>query len=179
VSLNVQHLGDAKPQSHRLSQTLIGLGTIAVSAVMAYGATGIRSDAGYAGIGPNFVPWLVSVGLAVCGFLLLLQARTSGYKNMPLEIQEGQADWLSFAWVAAGLLLNALLIERIGFILSCALCYVLAVRGFRRSEGKSNVGAKQTLQDIALGFLISAPVYWLFSKALKINLPGLTNSGWI
>jgi putative tricarboxylic transport membrane protein len=111
--------------------------------------------------------------------LLLWQARTSGYKNMPAETQEGRADWVSFAWVAAGLLLNALLIERIGFILSCSLCYVLAVRGFRRSEGKPNAGIKQTLRDISLGFLISAPVYWLFSKALKINLPGLTSSGWI
>jgi putative tricarboxylic transport membrane protein len=146
---------------------------------MAYGASGIRSDAGYAGIGPNFVPWLVSAGLAICGFLLLVQARTGGYKNMPTEVQEGRADWLSFAWVAAGLLLNALLIERIGFILSCALCYVLAVQGFRRSEGKPHARAKQILQDVALGFLISAPVYWLFSKALKINLPGLTTSGWI
>jgi putative tricarboxylic transport membrane protein len=172
-------LGDKKPQAHLLSQTLIGLGAIAVAAVMAYGATGIRSDAGYAGIGPNFVPWLVSVCLAICGLLLVVQARTGGFKNMPSEIQEGRADWLSFAWVAAGLLLNALLIERIGFILSCSLCYVLAVRGFRRSEGRPNAGVKQTIQDIALGFLISAPVYWLFSKALKINLPGLTSNGWI
>jgi putative tricarboxylic transport membrane protein len=179
LSNNVQPAGEAKPQPQRLSQTFIGLGAIAISAGMAYGATGIRSDAGYAGIGPNFLPWLVSAGLAVCGLLLLVHARTGGYRNMPPEIQEGQADWLSFAWVAAGLLLNALLIERIGFILSCSLCYVLAVRGFRRSEGKPNASIKQTIQDIALGFLISAPVYWLFSKALKINLPGLTSSGWL
>jgi putative tricarboxylic transport membrane protein len=29
------------------------------------------------------------------------------------------------------------------------------------------------------GLLISAPVYWLFTKFLAINLPGLTTTGWI
>jgi putative tricarboxylic transport membrane protein len=27
--------------------------------------------------------------------------------------------------------------------------------------------------------LIAAPVYWLFSKLLSINLPGLTQTGWL
>jgi putative tricarboxylic transport membrane protein len=179
LNVNVQSSNDRVQQSRLVSQTIIGLGTIAVAAIMAYGASSIRSDAGYAGIGSNFLPWLVSGGLAVCGLLLVIHARSGGFRNLPDELQEGRADWWSFAWVAAGLLLNALLIERLGFILSCALCYVLAVRGFRRSEGKANAGLKETVQDIALGFLISAPVYWLFSKALKINLPGLTSSGWI
>ncbi len=160
-------------------QLIIGAATIVVAAVMAFGATKIRSEAGYAGVGPNFLPWFVSLCLGICGVLLLAQAWFGGFRNMPGETQEGRADWLSFAWVAAGLLLNALLIERIGFILSCSLCFVLAVRGFRRSEGKPVGDVQQTLRDIALGFLISAPVYWLFSKALKINLPGLTGTGWL
>jgi putative tricarboxylic transport membrane protein len=27
--------------------------------------------------------------------------------------------------------------------------------------------------------VLSAPVYWMFTKFLAINLPGLTNTGWI
>jgi putative tricarboxylic transport membrane protein len=87
--------------------------------------------------------------------------------------------WRAFAWVAAGLLLNATLIERIGFILSCSLCFALAVRGFRASEGKSHGGIAQAIKDLVLGMVIAAPVFWLFSKALKINLPGITGTGWI
>jgi putative tricarboxylic transport membrane protein len=38
---------------------------------------------------------------------------------------------------------------------------------------------RQTLVDVVGGSLISLPVYWLFTKLLAINLPGLTGSGWI
>ena len=33
--------------------------------------------------------------------------------------------------------------------------------------------------DLASGLAIAAPVYWMFTKFLAINLPGLTNTGWI
>jgi len=29
------------------------------------------------------------------------------------------------------------------------------------------------------GFAIAAPVYWMFSQLLAINLPGLTATGWL
>jgi putative tricarboxylic transport membrane protein len=35
------------------------------------------------------------------------------------------------------------------------------------------------VKDAALGFAISAPVFWLFTQVLGVNLPGLTNTGWI
>jgi putative tricarboxylic transport membrane protein len=59
------------------------------------------------------------------------------------------------------------------------LCFVLAVRGLRLSEGKVAGGLRQTLTDVLTGLLIAAPVYWLFSKLLAINLPGLTQTGWL
>ena len=51
----------------KLPQTLIGVGTLVLAAVMAVGATQISSDAGYGGVGPNFVPWVVAAALAVGG----------------------------------------------------------------------------------------------------------------
>ena len=48
-------------------QALVGAGVGIVGAVMAWGATFISSEAGYAGVGPNALPWLVSVVLMVCG----------------------------------------------------------------------------------------------------------------
>jgi putative tricarboxylic transport membrane protein len=161
------------------SQTLIGGGALIVAGVMGFGASNIPSTAGYAGIGPNFIPWFVSIALAVCGFWLVVEAQRGGYKKLEEPSGAARGDWRSFAWVAAGLLLNAGLIERIGFVLSCALCFALAVRGFRSSEGKSHGGITQATKDAVLGMVIAAPVFWLFSKALKINLPGLTGTGWI
>jgi putative tricarboxylic transport membrane protein len=81
--------------------------------------------------------------------------------------------------VSAGVLANAALITRIGFILSCTLCFVLAVRGLRYSEGRPAGGAGRTGIDLLVGALIAAPVYWIFTKILSIGLPGLTATGWL
>jgi len=78
--------------------------------------------------------------------------------------------------------LNASLITQIGFILSCALCFVLAVRGLRLAEGKAArgwAGGIQALKDLLVGAAIAAPVFWIFTKLLNIGLPGLTGSGWL
>ena len=37
----------------------------------------------------------------------------------------------------------------------------------------------RVLLDAATGFLIAAPAFWLFTKVLAINLPGLTGTGWL
>ena len=33
--------------------------------------------------------------------------------------------------------------------------------------------------DLVTGVLISAPVFWVFTKVLAVNLPGISASGWI
>jgi len=162
-----------------LPQTLIGAGALLVGAVMAWGAAAIPAEAGYAGVGPNFLPWLVSVVLLLCGALLLWEARSGGFRQLDPPSGAARGDWTALAWVSAGVLLNAALITRIGFVFSCALCFALAVRGLRGSEGKPAGGLRQTGLDVLTGLLITLPVFWLFTKLLAINLPGLTATGWL
>ena len=169
----------SEPQSSSFHETLIGAGALVVAGVMAVGALNIPSASGYAGVGPNFLPWVVSGVLALCGGWLLWEARTGGYREMEPPSGAAKGDWRSLAWVSAGVLLNAALITVIGFILSCALCFVLAVRGLRASEGRPAGDLRQTVIDAATGLSISAPVFWMFTKLLAINLPGATGSGWI
>ena len=168
-----------KPNIHHSGQLAMGIGALAVAAVLAFGALAIPSDAGYAGVGPDFLPWVVSAALGLCGVMLIQEALTGGYRNMEEPSGAPRGDWRALAWVSAGVLLNAALITTIGFILSCALCFVLAVRGLRASEGKPIGDVRQTVKDAVTGILIAAPVYWLFTKLLAVNLPGLTASGWI
>lgn len=160
-------------------QTGVGVGALLLSGLLAWGASQTSSDAGYAGIGPNFLPWLVSLALLACAAGLLWEARSGGFR----ELEEGSGDrsghWAGFAWVSAGLLLNALLITQLGFILSCALCFVLAVRGFKSAEGRLDLSPRAWLCDALIGLLIAAPVYWMFTQLLAINLPGLTATGWL
>lgn len=160
-------------------QALVSLGLIGIGAAYAWGAVGISAEAGYSGVGPNFLPWVVSLGLLACGALLLWQSRSGGWRDDETPSGAASGDWDALAWISAGILLNAASIERIGFVLSCALCFLFAVRGLRRSEGQDVAGMRRTGLDFATGAAIAAPAYWLFTKLLAINLPGLTKTGWI
>ena len=85
----------------------------------------------------------------------------------------------AMALSSVSVIANALLITRIGFVLSCALCFALALRGLRGAEGRPAGGVRQTVVDLLIGLAIAAPVFWMFTKLLAINLPGITPSGWI
>ena len=164
----------------RRSEIGLGAGAIGLGALMAIGAAQIKSEAGYAGVGAGFLPWLMAAAMALCGVLLIVQAASGGFRAMP----EGSDDlpppyWVGMAWLSAGLLLNAALITHIGFIASCALLFTLAARGFRLSMGAGRARAVDWARDVLVGAAISAPVFWMFTKLLGLTLPGLTSSGWI
>lgn len=160
------------------AQRAIAAAALVLGALLAWGATGISSVAGYAGVGPNFLPWVVALVLMLCGVLLLWQSRAEGWQaDEPSGAAQG--DWPALAWVAAGVAANAALLTTLGFILSCTLCFMLAVRGLRSSEGKPQGGARGLMLDFVTGMLIAAPAFWLFTKGLAINLPGLTKTGWL
>jgi putative tricarboxylic transport membrane protein len=163
----------------KLEQTLVGAGVLVLGLLIAAGATQISSEAGYGGVGPNFLPWVVGGLLALCGAFLVWEALTGGFRELEAASGADTGHWPGFVWVSAGLLANAALITRIGFILSCTLCFVLAVRGFRSSEGKLDLSVRALVVDALIGMAIAAPVFWMFTKFLAINLPGLTDTGWI
>lgn len=160
-------------------QALIGGGTLALGALLAAGATQISGEAGYGGVGPNFLPWVVGVALVLCGAVLIWEARGGGFREMEQPSGADRGHWAGFTWVSAGILANAASITTIGFILSCTLCFVLAVRGFKSAEDRLDLGVKAWISDALIGFAIAAPVYWMFTKLLAINLPGLTETGWL
>lgn len=167
------------PASHSpFLQLLVGIGVTTLGLGLALGAIGIPSTSGYAGVGPNFLPWVVALALMGCGVRLIFKARRGGFRHM--EDHSGEhPDWQGFAWLSGGLLLNAALITSIGFIFSCALCFVLTARGMRLSSGQSSRAVAPWLRDTLVGLLIAGPVYWAFTKFLGINLPGLTDTGWL
>jgi putative tricarboxylic transport membrane protein len=160
-------------------QTAVGGGVLAIGLALAGGAISIPSAAGYGGVGPNFLPWVVALALVLCGAMIVREALTGGFRDMEEPTGAEQAYWPAFAWVSAGLLVNAALITTIGFILSCTLCYVLAVQGLRRAAGQAAGQPRTLLADLVAGVVLSAPVFWTFTQFLAINLPGLTSSGWI
>lgn len=160
-------------------QTLVGAGVVLLALGLAAGAVSIPSNAGYAGVGPNFLPWLVAGALLLCGGFMIYEARSGGFRDMEAPTGHAKPYWLGFVWMSAGLLANAALITTIGFIFSCALCFVLAAHGLRRAEGQAAKGATSWLTDSLIGVLIAAPVYWMFTQFLGISLPSLMQGGWL
>jgi putative tricarboxylic transport membrane protein len=166
-------------EQHVLPQTLVGAGILLVALALAAGAISIPSAAGYGGVGPNFLPWLVAGALLLCGALIIREARTGGFRDLEAPSGSAHGYWPGLVWVSAGLLANAALITTIGFILSCTLCYMLAAQGLRRSEHQNAAHPRTVATDLVTGLAISAPVFWVFTQFLAINLPGLTASGWL
>lgn len=166
--------------SAQRAQTIVGASVLLVAAGMGFGALQITGEAGYGGVGPNFLPWVCAVALAICGAWLVWEAPRAASSEAEGQGQHAKADISAFVWVSAGLLINAALIGIVGFVLSCAICYVLAVQGLRRASGQAQAGAPGIwIKDVVTGVALSAPVFWIFTKLLAINLPSLTSTGWL
>ena len=161
-------------------QAIVGGAVVLVAIGMGWGASHVPGDAGYGGVGPAFIPWVCAVVLAICGLWLIWEAKTGGYRHAGDPGGAAKADIGAFVWVSAGMLLNAGLIEHLGFILSCTLCYLLAVQGLRRAAKQTHtLSGRGLLKDLLVGLAIAAPVFWAFTQFLAINLPGLTETGWL
>jgi putative tricarboxylic transport membrane protein len=167
------------PAPRTWHEAALAVGVLLFGALLAAGALTIPGEAGYGGVGPNFLPWVVAGALMLCGALLLAQSLAGGYKDREPPSGAPHGDWVALAWVSAGVLATAALITKVGFVLACALCFVLAVRGLRGAEGKPAAGPAQTLIDAGIGLAIALPVFWVFTKLLTISLPGLTSTGWL
>ena len=95
--------------------------------------------------------------------LLLVAAFRGGWA----ADQEGTlSEWGSLGWVTLGLVLNVVLIEWIGFILSSTLLFACVARGF---------GSGRWLRDGAIGLLLGLGVFLFFVRFLNVNLP----AGWL
>ena len=66
---------------HRV-QAVVGGGVLLLGLALAAGAVTIPAAAGYGGVGPNFLPWVVSVALAVCGVFIVREALTGGFRAL-------------------------------------------------------------------------------------------------
>ncbi|MDO5624007.1 MAG: tripartite tricarboxylate transporter TctB family protein [Pseudomonadota bacterium] len=177
LELRPDHPEPAHPSGKTLRWELaVGIGVLLIGVGIGIGAIDIPSEAGYGGVGSNFLPWVIALALVACGGVLTWEALTGGFRSMEESPGDEHPYWMGFVWVSAGLLLNAALLEHIGFVVSCALTYLLAVQGLKRAYGKPH---NTWLTDFLVGMAIAAPVYWLFVQFLAINLPGLTSTGWI
>lgn len=155
----------ARPGVKR-AELIVSLGVLALGLGAAVIAWSLPEGGGYARIGPNFVPKLVSGGLVLLAGWLLWETFTGGWRvaepDDPAERGEHAFVPSAFAWVAVGLVAQMLLVQRAGFPIAAAALFGCVARGF---------GSRRPLRDTLIGFAIGIGVFLFFVRFLNVNLP--------
>ena len=146
-------------RSFSVPETAIALGLLVFSGVVLWQTSAIPVSPLYAKVGPTWFPYLAAGGLAVLAVLLLVQAARGGWQ--PAEEKDVALDWRALAFVAAGLLVNVVLIGALGFTAASTAMFVLIAHGF---------GSRNPLRDAVIGFLVAIAAYFGFAKALGVNI---------
>lgn len=140
------------------SGLFVGLGVLALAAILAWQTSLIPSEAAYAQVGPTVVPWLVTAMLALLGVALIFEAPSGrGLAKEP----RGELDGRALIWVIAGLVINVTTIAYLGFIAASTALFVCAARGF---------GSRSPLRDAAVGLAIAVVVYVGFDRGLGYEI---------
>ncbi|GLK85895.1 tripartite tricarboxylate transporter TctB family protein [Ancylobacter defluvii] len=113
-------------------------------------------------VGPAFFPFLIALGLAVNGTVLVVNALRATFA------EEGwsQIDIGPVALVLAGLLLQLLVLETVGWIAATTLLFAIVARAF---------GNRNLLANLAIGLIVAGLSYYVFNELLGLSLP----AGWI
>ena len=148
----------------------ISLGMLALGIGAAVIAFALPEAGGYARVGPNFMPKIVSGGLIVLGVWLLAEVFTGGWRDAvpedPVARGEHRFSRAAFAWVSAGLFLQMLLIHSAGFVVAATVLFACVARGF---------GSRRIGRDLAVGLVLGLLVFLFFVRFLNVGLPG----GWL
>jgi len=151
--------GEVASRRVAIGEAIIGAGVLALAAVMLWQTLAIPVSPIYAQVGPTVVPIITALALGMLGVLLLIAAWQGGWQ--PEEEKASTPDRVALAWVAAGLVLNVLLISWAGFTIASVILFVCVARGF---------GSKAIVRDALIGAAFALIAYFGFAKTLGINI---------
>ena len=148
----------AAPTKLALPHLFVALGFVCIGVLGLWQTTVIPKAQLYAAVGPEFVPWIVSVMIIGLGIGLVIAAIRGGWAP---EQNGTITEWLPLGFVLLGLVINAALIEYIGFILASTMMFALVARGF---------GSRAFLRDIGIGFSVAFISYVGFDRILGYKI---------
>jgi len=143
-------------------ELLVSLGLLALGLYILLQARDIAGAQAYEQLGPRLFPLLIGAGMAVCGAGLLWQGLSGGWRGMPPQDVYRRPDWFAFGLIGTALVLHMALIGLIGFVFATTLMFMLVARGF---------GSYRWRRDAAIGATVSLLAFYLFTRALGLNLP--------
>lgn len=144
-------------------QLAVSVGVLAIGVAIFWGSFELPTGGGYATVGPGLVPKFVGGALIALGIFLLREALTGGYHGID-EAAEAHLpmDWVAFAWISGGVIAYGLLVERLGFIISSVVLYVMVARSF---------GSRRWLLNVVVGLALAIFIFVTFNYGLGLNLP--------
>lgn len=144
----------------------IAAGTAGWGAIVLIKAAELPQSDQYAYIGPGFLPTFIGAALVLLGAMLALQIR----RGVRFEEQGAEdinddhgVSYGALGLAAAACALPIFAMKPLGFVLTCAGCFVLIAAAFRSRKWALNA---------VLGLVVSLISWWLFRK-LGVQLGGL------
>lgn len=145
-----------------LSQFVLALGLTALGVFFVAEAQSITVSPAYSRVGPRIIPTMVGGATTLIGLALAVIAWRGGWPTGDDTAESRRIDWISLGLITAGLVLQVLLLERAGFVLSSTLLFVLVAAGFH---------SRSFLRDGIVGLALSAAAYVGFTRGLGLTLP--------
>ena len=142
-----------------IGETIIAVGVLVLAGVVYWQSAVIPVSPLYAKVGPTVVPMMTALALALLGVLLLVAALRGGWQSE--AERELTIDRAALLWIAAGLILNVLLIGPAGFTLASIILFVCVARGF---------GSRAIVRDAVIAAVFALIAYFGFAKTLGINI---------
>lgn len=140
-------------------ETAIGLGLLALAAVVTWQTATMAVSPMYAKVGPRVFPYITAGAMAVLALAMIVQGWRGGWQ--PPEEREVATDYRALLLVVAALLCNVLLIVPLGFTVASVVMFTLIAYGF---------GSRQPLRDATIALVFALTCYFGFAKALGVNI---------
>ena len=138
----------------------------AVSAIIAIDTANIRHTAiTTAVMGPQVVPTIIAIGLALCAVGLAVDVLRGGHakpeEGEDIDLSEG-AHWPTLLGLAGLILVSALLMDFLGFVIASGLMFY---------GSALLLGSRRYVWSLIIGALLAVLTFYGFVLGLGIRLP--------
>lgn len=138
----------------------VGLGLLVLAAIIWFDTARMQVPPNYSAYGPQIFPYLSIAALIAVALYLLWQ--TWAGRPDAAKPESDESDWTGVVAISVGLLSQAVLIERLGFVISAAILFFLVAWGFR---------SRKYLRDAVIAIVLSLVTYLVFTRLLDLQLP--------
>lgn len=144
--------------SFRLGKSILGAFVLAIGLFIGLQTYETASTGGSILVGPRLFPYIVAFGLIAVGVSLLREA-VSGHVAHETGFQ---LDWRAVAFASGGLILQMLLLKRLGWIVATTLMFLAATFAFRE---------RRVVVSALIGLILTGLTFAVFTYGLGLDLP--------